>query len=85
MNHDEAILHQTIEQLERLYRIVQLQHEKFYSQNPETFRLFTEGTVDHIKRLIKELDDACGVTAALSVPEPEEKAEESLQSIRKTG
>lgn len=84
MNHDEAILHQTIEQLERLYRIVQLQHEKFYSKNPETFRLFTEGTVDHIRRLIKELDDACGVTAALSVSAREEEPEEQL-NVRKTG
>jgi hypothetical protein len=54
MNQDEATLHHTIEQLERLYQVMQLQYSKIYPKSPENFRLFTEGTIEHIKRLLKE-------------------------------
>ena len=85
MNQDEAKIHHTIEQVERLYQVMRLQYNKMYSQNPENFRLFTEGTVEHIKRLIKELDDACGVTAALELPALGEVEQETLPPVRKTG
>ena len=83
MIQDEAALHQTIEQLERLYRLMWHHHREIYPKSPENFRLFTEGTIEHIQRLLKELDNGCGVTAALS--EGESDPFEATDIIRKTG
>jgi hypothetical protein len=87
MIQNEATLHQTIEQLERLYQAMRHQYNDIYAKNPEKFRLFTEGTIDHIRRLLKELDDDCGVTAALAIEDPDQ-AEDKLapsETFRKTG
>jgi len=56
----DAGLRQTIEQLDRMYRVVEELRKRMGTTNPAQFRLFAEGPIDQIRKLREEIDEYLG-------------------------
>jgi len=57
----DAGLNQTIEQLDRMYRVVEELRKRMGTTNPAQFRLFAEGPIDQIRKLREEIDEYLGI------------------------
>jgi hypothetical protein len=64
MIENEAGFRQTIEQLERMYRVVAELQSRMGKTNPTQFELFAEGPVEQIRRLRREIDEYLGIEEA---------------------
>ena len=62
----DAGLQQSIEQLERMYRVVRELRSRMGTSNPTQFQLFAEGPIEEIRRLRRDIDEYLGI------PEPAE-------------
>ena len=60
----EAGLKQTIEQLNRMYRVLEDQRRRMGETNPALFHLFAEGPLDEIRKLRGEIDEYLGIYPA---------------------
>jgi hypothetical protein len=61
MIENEAGFRQTIEQLERMYRVMAELRSRMGTNNPAQFELFAEGPVEEIRRLRKDIDQYLGI------------------------
>ena len=57
----DAGLQQSIEQLERMYRVVQDLRNRMGAANPAQFQLFAEGPIEEIRRLRRDIDEYLGI------------------------
>ena len=57
MNHQEAILAQTIEQLERMNRVLAHLREDVLPKNPKLFAVMIEGPLEEISRLKSQIEE----------------------------
>ncbi len=64
MIQTEAGLRQTVEQLNRMYRVLEDQRRRMGESNPAQFRLFAEGPLDEIRKLRREIDEYLGIVPA---------------------
>jgi hypothetical protein len=63
MIRNEAELTQTIEQVNRMYRVLADLRARIEPANPQNFRVFAEGPIDEIKRMRADIDAYLGITA----------------------
>jgi len=61
MIQSEAGLKQTMEQLDRMYRVVEELRRRMGETSPAQFHLFAEGPVDEIHKLRREIDEYLGI------------------------
>ncbi len=61
MIENEAGFQQSIEQLERMYRVVAELRSRMGSTNPPQFQLFAEGPIEEIHRLRRDIDAYLGI------------------------
>lgn len=61
MIQSEAGLKQTIEQLDRMYRVVDELRRRMGTTNPAQCRLFAEGPIHEIHKLRREIDEYLGI------------------------
>jgi hypothetical protein len=66
MIENEAGFRQTIEQLERMYRVVAELRSRMGADNPSQFELFAEGPVEEIRRLRRDIDEYLGIQEAVA-------------------
>jgi hypothetical protein len=66
MIENEAGFRQTIEQLERMYRVVAELRSRMGRTNPLQFELFAEGPIEEIRRLRREIDEYLGIQEAVA-------------------
>ena len=64
MIQSEAGLNQTMEQLDRMYRVVEELRRRMGETNPAQFHLFAEGPVDEIHKLRREIDEYLGIPSS---------------------
>ena len=64
MIENEAGFQQTIQQLERMYRVVAELRSRMGTTNPAQFDLFAEGPIEQIRRLRREIDEYLGIEEA---------------------
>ena len=57
----DAGLQQSIEQLERMYRVVRELRSRMGRTNPSQFQLFAEGPIEEIRRLRRDIDEYLGI------------------------
>jgi hypothetical protein len=57
----DAGLQQSIEQLERMYRVVRELRSRMGQSNPAQFQLFAEGPIEEIRRLRRDIDEYLGI------------------------
>jgi hypothetical protein len=57
----DAGLQQSIEQLERMYRVVRELRGRMGTSNPAQFQLFAEGPIEEIRRLRRDIDEYLGI------------------------
>lgn len=62
MIENEAGFRQSIEQLERMYRVVAELRSRMGETNPAQFQLFAEGPIEEIRRLRRDIDAYLGIT-----------------------
>ena len=61
MIKSDAGLEQSIEQLERMYRVVRELRSRMGTTNPAQFQLFAEGPIEEIRRLRHDIDEYLGI------------------------
>ena len=61
----DAGLDQSIEQLERMYRVVWELRPRMGTTNPAHFQLFVEGPIEEIRRLRHDIDEYLGINELL--------------------
>jgi len=61
----DAGLQQSIEQLERMYRVVRELRSRMGETNPTQFQLFAEGPIEEIRRLRRDIDEYLGIQEAV--------------------
>ncbi len=61
----DAGLQQSIEQLERMYRVVRELRSRMGRTNPAQFQLFAEGPIEEIRRLRRDIDEYLGIQEAV--------------------
>lgn len=66
MIENEAGFRQTIEQLERMYRVVAELRSRMGATNPAQFDLFAEGPIEQIRRLRRDIDAYLGIQEAVA-------------------
>ena len=66
MIQTEAGLRQTVEQLNRMYRVLEDRRGHMGESNPAQFQLFAEGPLDEIRKLRREIDEYLGIVPAES-------------------
>lgn len=66
MIENEAGFRQTIEQLERMYRVVAELRARMGAANPAQFELFAEGPIEEIRRLRRDIDQYLGIQEAVA-------------------
>jgi hypothetical protein len=66
MIENEAGFRQTIEQLERMYRVVAELRSRMGTTNPAQFELFAEGPIEEIRRLRRDIDQYLGIHEAVA-------------------
>ena len=70
MSKNEAGFRQTMEQLERMYRVVAELRSRMGASNPAQFKLFAEGPIAEIRRLRRDIDEYLEIhEAAAAGPE----------------
>ena len=62
----DAGLDQSIEQLARMYRVIRELRSRMGTNNPAQFHLFTEGPIEAIRRLRRDIDDYLGIQEAVA-------------------
>jgi hypothetical protein len=65
MIENDAGFQQTIEQLERMYRVVAELRSRMAEINPTQFELFAEGPIEEIRRLRRDIDSYLGIQEAV--------------------
>ncbi|MDX1943956.1 MAG: hypothetical protein SFU86_01010 [Pirellulaceae bacterium] len=61
MIENELGFQQSIEQLERMYRVVAELRSRMAASNPIHFQLFAEGPTEEIRRLRRDIDEYLGI------------------------
>ena len=61
----DAGLQQSIEQLERMYRVIRDLRSRMGQTNPAQFQLFAEGPIEEIRRLRRDIDEYLGIQEAV--------------------
>lgn len=56
MIHNEAQLHQALEQIQGLCRAIDSLREDIFPKNPKNFAILAEGPVDEIRKLQADID-----------------------------
>ena len=64
MNNTEAILDQTVEQLERMNAALGALRREHLPHQPRTFAILAEGPLEEIRRLRDEIEHLTGTLAA---------------------
>lgn len=72
----EAGLKLTIEQLNRMYEVLDELRRRMATTNPVQFQLFAEGPIDEIRKLRHEIDEYLGIPP---IEENEEIPEAALE------
>ena len=57
---DEGLV-QSIEQLDRMYRVLAEFRRRIAPVNQQQYRLFAEGPIDEIRRLKRDIDEYLGI------------------------
>lgn len=63
---NDVELRQSVEQLDRMYRVLADMRSRMGSTNPSNFKLFAEGPIDEIRKLRDEVDAYLGIREALT-------------------
>lgn len=79
MIKSDVELHQTIEQLARMYEILAGLHAKIAPHNFKNYLIYSEGPMDYIVRLRREIDEYLGLDEAAVLQMQREMAEADAQ------
>jgi len=63
-------LRQSVEQLDRMYRVLADLHSRMAASNPANFQLFAEGPIDEIRRLRRDIDTYLGIGEVVPAGHP---------------